>query len=88
MYLPTFLLIVLFVRSLVLVAFRIAFALGRDALLVRRLLFVCGVLIQLPALYFAWQSAAQGLRDSAGGLMALAIVGLVFIAAAKFYPTK
>ena len=85
---PTFILIVLFVGALVLAAFRIAFALGRDALLVRRLLFVCGVFIQLPALFFAWQSAAQGWRDSAGGAMALAIVGLVFIAAAKFYPTR
>ena len=84
----TFILIGLFVGSLVLATFRIAFAMGRDPLFARRVLFACGILIQLPALFFAYRSAALGLRDSAGGAMALAVIGLVFIAAAKFYPTK
>ena len=83
---PTLILTILFVGSLVLVAFRLAFAAGRDALVARRILFWSGVLIQLPALLFAYSSAVNALRDSAGGAMAFSLVGLVFIAASKFYP--
>ena len=82
-----FILVVLFVGSLVFAAFRIAFAAGRDALFARRALLAFGVLVEIPALYFAFLSAFLNLSDKASGAFVMAFVGLIFIIAAKLYPT-